>query len=308
MSSAHKDLKIGYIGLGNAGYPLASCIAKAGYPIIVQDADTTRSQRFVSEHPTISQTADSPEAWKKVDVLITMLPNGEIVRNVLLPIAPDLKQGCVVVDTSSSSPFHTRETEKLVREVNDGITLVDSPVTQEYAGAISTGEATFMVGCSDPVALEIVMPLLRCMGKHVFVMGKLGAGHAMKTLNNYVSGASIIGLCDALMAGQKFGLEPTKMVDVMNVGTGVNFSTKESFRQDGLTRRFRSGYQLALLIKDMKIAKSVLEEMGVPSALPQLMIELMEEALSVAGPNADHVQVIRRWEEQVGMQLRQSKL
>jgi 3-hydroxyisobutyrate dehydrogenase-like beta-hydroxyacid dehydrogenase len=89
-----------------------------------------------------------------------------------------------------------------------------------------------MVGCSDPSALELAMPVLKVMGKHVFVMGELGAGHAMKTLNNYTSAASIMGLCDALVAGQKFGLDPAKMVDVMNVGTGMNFSTKESFRTD----------------------------------------------------------------------------
>lgn len=89
-----------------------------------------------------------------------------------------------------------------------------------------------MVGCSNPAALERAMPVLKVLGKHVFVMGELGAGHAMKTLNNYTSAASILGLCDALVAGQKFGLDPGVMVEVMNVGTGRNFSTAEAVRTD----------------------------------------------------------------------------
>lgn len=110
--------------------------------------------------------------------------------------------------------------------------LIDSPVTQKYAFALATGDAILMVGCSNPAALDVAMPILKLMGKHVFVMGGLGSGHAMKTLNNYTSAASTVGLCDALVAGQKCGLDPATMLDVMNVGTAVNFSTKESFRTD----------------------------------------------------------------------------
>lgn len=230
---------VGYIGLGNAGYPLASTLARAGYSLVVRDADPERAKRFAQEHNNAKAANDSPDAFSDVDVLVTMLPNGEIVRSVLLGssdepggMARQLKDGAVIVDTSSSSPFHTRETGRLLSELNPKLKLIDSPITQKYAFALAKGDATLMVGCSDPQALEIAMPVLKTMGKHVFVMGELGAGHAMKTLNNYTSAASILGLCDALMAGQKFGLDPAQMVDVMNVGTGVNFSTKESFRTD----------------------------------------------------------------------------
>lgn len=227
--------KVGYIGLGNAGYPLASTLARAGYYMVVQDADPERMKKFASEHANSEAATDNDEAFQNVDVLVTMLPNGEIVRDVLLGekgVARMMKNGAVIVDTSSSSPFHTRETAKMLEAVNPNLTLVDSPITQEYAFALAKGEATLMVGCSNASALKIAMPILNTMGKYVFVMGDLSSGHAMKTLNNYTSAASILGLCDALIAGQKFGLDPAQMVDVMNVGTGVNFSTKESFRTD----------------------------------------------------------------------------
>jgi len=188
------------------------------------------------------------------------------------------------------------------------LTLIDSPITQEYAFALAKGEATLMVGCSNQGALDIAMPILTTLGKHVFIMGELGSGHAMKTLNNYTSAGSILALCDALMAGQHFGLDPKQMVDVMNVGTGVNFSTKESFRTDALTRRFESGYQLSLLLKDMKIAKEVIGSAGIESPLSDLIVDELSQADSLAGPGADHTQCIHRWEKKAGVQLKQSKV
>ena len=230
----HSAKTIGYIGIGNAGYPLASTLSRAGYHLVVKDADPERIQRFVNEHNN-AQSGSDESNFQSVDVLIAMLPNGDIVRDVLLGekgVAKNLKQGCVIIDTSSSSPFTTRTTGSLLQEKHPCLTLIDSPVTQAYAFALAKGDATLMVGCSNPKALDTAMPVLKTIAKHVFVMGELGAGHAMKTLNNYTSAASILGLCDALVTGQKFGLDPSKMVEVMNVGTGVNFSTKESFRTD----------------------------------------------------------------------------
>lgn len=303
---------VGYVGLGHAGYPLASILSRAGFQMVVRDADPGRAERFVKDHSNAKSAAnDEPAAFKDVDILVTMLPNGAIVRDVLLGeegVARHMKEGAIIVDTSSASPFHTQETGRLLHQLNATLTLIDSPVTQEYAFALAKGDATLMVGCSRPSALETAMPVLKTLGKHVFVMGELGAGHAMKTLNNYTSAASILALCDALVAGQKFGLEPQKMIDVMNVGTGVNFSTKESFRTDGLTRRFQSGYQLSLLVKDMKIAQSVIKSMGVPSALPELIVNSLSEADEIAGQGADHTECILAWEKKCGIQLKRTMM
>lgn len=168
--------KIGYIGLGNAGYPLASTLAGAGYHLVVRDADISRAQKLVDEHPDTSTVAalDDANAFKDVDVLVTMLPNGSIVRDVLIGpagVASAMRAGSVIIDTSSASPFHTQETAALLQQANSGVTLIDSPVTQEYAFTLAKGDATLMVGCSNPAALELAMPVLKVMGKHVFVMG-----------------------------------------------------------------------------------------------------------------------------------------
>jgi 3-hydroxyisobutyrate dehydrogenase-like beta-hydroxyacid dehydrogenase len=138
--------------------------------------------------------------------------------------------GTIVVDTSSSSPFDTRALNEELKTL--GISLIDAPVTQTHLHAIRTGDATFMLGCDSPGAIERTMPVFKAMGKYIFPMGASGAGHAMKTLNNYVSVGSIIALCDSLIAGQKFGLDPATMIDVLNVGTGRNFSTAYSMRDE----------------------------------------------------------------------------
>ncbi|KAK5742223.1 hypothetical protein LTR17_003464 [Elasticomyces elasticus] len=310
-NESRKSMTIGYIGLGNAGYPLASTLSNAGYHLVVRDADPERAEQFSQENDNAQAAAEGDSnAFGNVDILVTMLPNGEVVRDVLLGtdgLAKVLKDGAIIIDTSSSSPFHTRETAQLLSEINTSLTLIDSPITQAYQHALAKGDATLMVGCSNPEALEKAMPVLKTMGKHVFHMGDLGFGHATKSLNNYVSAASILGLCDALIAGQQFGLDPAKMIDVMNVGTGVNFSTKESFRTDGLTRRFESGYQLSLLLKDMKIAESVIASTGLQSDLSHLIVEKLADADKVAGHGADHTQVIQSWEKASGVQLKQSK-
>lgn len=111
--------------------------------------------------------------------------------------------GSIVVDTSSSSPFDTQSLGEELEKTS--IALVDSPITQRELHAIDTGGATLMVGSNDAAALETVLPVLRDMSSYVFPMGKLGAGHTMKTLNNYVSVGSIIALCDALVCLPRLG-------------------------------------------------------------------------------------------------------
>ena len=148
-SSTTPAQKIGYIGLGHAGYPLASHLHASGYHLVVRDADPTRASAFASEHRNaIAAAPNDAKAFGDVDVLVTMLPNGEVVREVLLGsegVAAYLKPGAVVVDTSSSSPHHTRETAEMLAEVNSEVTLIDSPVTQAYAHALAKGDATLMV-------------------------------------------------------------------------------------------------------------------------------------------------------------------
>ena len=161
-----------------------------------------------------------------------------------------------------------------------------------------------MVGSDSTVAFDKVLPVLQAMAKYVFHMGKLGSGHVMKTLNNYTSAASIVALSDSLVTGAKFGLDPVKMIDVLNVGTGINFSTSNSYMTDALPRRYASGFQLALLIKDIGIAKEVFEREGFETSLPDLIIRDFKDAQTGLPETADHTELLKRWEERAGVELK----
>jgi len=228
-----------------------------------------------------------------------------VVREVVLGengIAKGLKPGTIIVDTSSSSPY---DTESLGKDLEDlGFILVDSPVTQAHLHDTDTGEATLMVGSNSQEAVDKVLPVLQAMAKYVFHMGKLGSGHVMKTLNNYTSAASIVALSDALVTGQKFGLDPVQMIDVLNVGTGKNFSTSDSYMTDALPRKYASGFQLALLIKDIGIAKEVFEKVGFETDLPEMIIRYFKDAAGILKADADHTELLKRWEERADVTLK----
>ena len=297
---------VGYVGLGKAGASMASNLPRAGFKLIVRDADPERAKDFASKNKNTIVAGPGPDGFRDVEVIVTMLPQGKVVRDVLLGengIAKGLKKGTIIIDTSSSSPFDTRSLGADL-EAQDLI-LIDSPVTQAHLHDTDTGDATFMVGSNSSDAVSRVMPVLQAMAKYVFHMGTLGAGHAMKTLNNYVSGASIVALSDALVTGQKFGLDPVQMIDVMNVGTGKNFSTSDSYKTDALPRRYASGFQLALLIKDIGIAKEVFQHEKFDTDMPDLIIRYFKEAMDQVAPDADHTELLKSWEKRAGVELKQ---
>ncbi|EXJ89780.1 hypothetical protein A1O3_02847 [Capronia epimyces CBS 606.96] len=296
---------VGYIGLGKAGASMASNLPRAGFRLIVRDADPAREQRFAQENANTFVAEPGVDGFKECDVVVTMLPQGKVVREVVLGkdgIARGLKPGTIIVDTSSSSPFDTQSLGKDLHAL--GFVLVDSPVTQAHLHDTDNGNATLMVGSNSPDAVGRVLPVLRAMAKYVFHMGHLGAGHTMKTLNNYVSAASIVALSDALVSGQKFGLDPVQMIDVLNVGTGRNFSTTDSYASDALPRKYASGFQLALLIKDVGISKEVFDKLDFDTELPDLILKYFKDSMATLEPTADHTELLKHWEKRAGLELK----
>jgi len=164
-----------------------------------------------------------------------------------------------------------------------------------------------MVGADSAEAFEQVKPILQCMAGYIFHMGKLGNGHAMKTLNNYIMASSICALSDSLVTGQKYGLDPQQMIDVLNVGTGACFPTLDTFRRDGITRRYNSGFGLGLLVKDLGITKDFMEHNGHQTELPDLTRRYLGDALKEVEPQADHTKCLVGWEKRLGVQLKQTE-
>ncbi|WPH01373.1 2-hydroxy-3-oxopropionate reductase [Acrodontium crateriforme] len=223
-----------------------SNILKSGYDLVVYDLGASKVQKAVEQWPNTTDFRANTSAFKDCEVVITMLPQGKIVREVLLGkdnIASGLQPGAIIVDTSSSSPFDTQELGKELAKRQ--LRLVDAPIEQTYMHAADAGENTLMVGSDCKEVFEKVEPILRCMAGYIFYMGRLGNGHAMKTLNNYIMASSICALSDSLFKGQKYGLDPQQMIDELNVDTGVCFPSLDTFRSNGVTGRCNSGFDMA---------------------------------------------------------------
>jgi 3-hydroxyisobutyrate dehydrogenase len=205
----------------------------------------------------------------------------------------------VVVEMSSGQPSVTQQ---LAGELaGQGVAMVDAPVSGGVARA-RTGELAIMTG-GDAEVLDRVDPLLRAMGTSIARVGPVGAGQAMKALNNLVSaGGYLIGI-EALLMGQRFGLDPAKMVEVLNNGTGMNNSTQKKFRQFVLSRGFDSGFGLDLMVKDLTIALQLARETGTPAPFAALCRELWASAAGLLGPGQDHTAVAQLAERLAGTEL-----
>ncbi len=276
---------------------MAANLILAGYDLIVCDADPERERQFVAAHGARGCDGN-PVVLADADTVVTMLPNGQVVRDVLLGedgIASRLRPGTIIVDTSSSDPYGTRE---LGRELADlGLVLLDSPVTRPEAVGEDTRRITFMIAGDDGEAIDRVMPLLEAMGERVFRAGRLGCGHAIKTLNNYVSAAGLAAALDAMVAGQRFGVDVETMLEVFNVGTARNFSTANTLIDEAMSRRYAAGFQLALMVKDLRIASSLFARVDFEAPNAQLVRDQFAEALArLDDQRADLSRSLEGWE------------
>ena len=290
-------LRVGFVGIGHMGRPMAKNIVASGYAVSVYDADQARAARFATEHG--STAAASPEALGRAsDLVITMLPAGGDVRDVVLGtgrggVAATLTRGGVVVDMSSSDPVGTRE---LGRElVARGIALIDAPVSGLVPRAES-GTLTIMIGADDEAAFAVAEPVLKRLGERLIRVGSLGAGHAMKALNNFVAASAFTATAEALIVGKRFGLDPRVMAQVLNVSTGRSFHSDVSFPDHVLTRRFATGFTLGLLAKDVRIAGDLSAAVDASTPLIELVTRLFAEGRDEIGADQDNSAIIKLWE------------
>ena len=287
--------RIAFAGIGNMGWPMAANLLKAGFDVTVCDAAPGRAEAFVRE--VGGRAAASPaEAAQGAECAITILPTSAQVAEVAERLAPGLAAGALFIDMTSGQPGRTREIAAKLAE--RGITMVDCPVSGGVPRA-RTGELAIMAG-GEAAALDRAEPVLKAMGTSIHRCGPVGAGQAMKALNNLVSaGGFLIGI-EALLIGQRFGLDPGLMVDVLNASTGMNNSTQKKFRQYVLSRRFDAGFSLDLMVKDLSIALEVGRETATPTPFAALCREMWASALAALGPGQDHTAMAQLSERLAG--------
>jgi 3-hydroxyisobutyrate dehydrogenase len=233
--------------------------------------------------PSIRAAADGAEA------LVTMLPDGAAVREAVLEALPALSPGTVVIDMSSSDPASTRALEPVLRSKD--IELVDAPVSGAIAKAKDATLAIMAGGRRE--ALQKAEPVLRAIGKDLFHVGPVGAGHAVKALNNYLGAAGTLAGFEALLIAQAFGLEPQPMLEAINASTGRNSTTERKIPQQVLTGAFASGFKLALMAKDVGIAAGLARDLGVEAPYLKTTLRLWKEAQAALPGAADHTEIFR---------------
>ena len=296
MSASLK--RIAFAGIGNMGWPMAANLVKAGFDVTVCDVVPGRAASFASE--TGAKAAATPaEAASGADCVVMIVPTSKQVGEAVEAMLPSLKPGMLVIDMTSGQPGRTREIAAML--AGHGVAMIDCPVSGGVPRAKS-GQLAIMVG--GPAAeIDRAEPVLKAMGTSIYRCGDIGAGQAMKALNNLVSaGGYLIGV-EALLIGQRFGLDPITMVDVLNASSGMNNSTQKKFKEYVLSRRFDAGFGLDLMVKDLSIALEVGRETTTPAPFSALCREMWLAASTSLGPGVDHTALAKMLEQMTGTVL-----
>lgn len=296
---------IGFVGLGNMGAPMARCLAGAGHAVALYDLNRAALEALGAEHASFVACDSLSALGRASAVVITMLPDSQVVRRALLGDADDdgvalgLGSGSLVIDMSSSAPT---DTQALGVELGErGIDLVDAPVSGGVTRA-RDASLTIMAG-GAPAAVARAEPILAAMGS-VRPTGALGTGHAMKALNNYVSAAGLLATCEALIVADRFGLDPKIANDILKASTGRNNTTDLKVERFMLNRAFNSGFALDLMCKDVGIAHGLADTLALDAPWLAACEALLAEAADALGTGADHTEAFAFLEWRLADSLR----
>ena len=250
---------------------------------------------------TAAAATTPAEAAHGADVVITCFPTSQEVEQVLdAGLAGALRPGAVLVDCTSGDPGTSRRIA--ARLAASGVHFIDAPVSGGTVGA-ENGTLTVMCGGSEAV-LDQVRDVLAAFGSKIVHCGEVGAGHALKAVNNALLAVHIVSTAEGLAALAKAGVRAEVALDVINASSGRSNASMNLFPDRVLTRAFPRTFRLALLDKDTRIAAGVAEEQGVPAPLIQLASELMAAARRELGEEADHVEAVKFIERRANVEIR----
>ena len=297
---------VGFVGLGNMGIPMTTRLVAAGYQVRGFDTSSLAMANFTAIGPSeaggFAFAAGSLGAvGTDADAVIVMLPDSDIVERVILGrlasspaesggLLASLPPGATIIDMSSSDPARTQVLARLTADAD--VTLIDAPVSGGVAGA-RAGTLAVMVGGPAP-AFERFKPMLSAIGSRVVHAGPVGAGHAVKALNNLMSAAHLLVSSEALIAGQRFGLDPAVMLEIINGSSGRSASTENKWPNYILTGKYDDGFAMRLMVKDIKLAVAIEHATGVPATASEAVVAAWETALADLPPDANHT-AIARW-------------
>jgi 3-hydroxyisobutyrate dehydrogenase len=294
--------RIGFIGLGVMGMPMAHHLASAGYSLTVRDIDAGVLGRLRTTLPGVVVAASAKALAAASDIVITMLPSGREVRDTVFGeegLLQGFDRGDLLLDTSSSEPWYTKEVAAGLSAA--GVAMVDAPVSGAEAGAIAA-ELVFMVG-GEAAAVTRVRPLLEVLGRKVFHLGPVGAGHVMKSINNLITSVTFLATAEGLVIGKGYGLDPKVMNDVLNESTGMSWISRNHIPQRILTRRFDDPFKFDLMVKDVNIALSVANDLQLKLPLSAEAQKLWQRTQASIPKGSSVSELVRALEVESGIEL-----
>ena len=293
---------VAFLGLGAIGAPMARHLAKDPFRLAVWNRTASKAEAFARD--TGARQARTPaDAARGAEVVLTCLPVSRDVAGLLdgpEGLLAGLANGAVLVDCTSGDPATSRQIAGRCAE--RGIAFLDAPVSGGTSGA-EKGTLTVMVG-GDAAVLERVRPVLSAFGQKIVHCGGVGAGDALKAVNNALLALHIWSTAEGLAALAKAGVDPAVALDVINASSGRSNSSMNLFPERVLTGAFPRTFRLALLDKDAGIAAQVARDARVTAPMLQLASELFRAAHAELGEEADHVEAVKLVERWAGVEIR----
>ncbi len=261
-------MKIGFIGLGNMGTPMAANLSAAGHEVVGYDT--------VAGDSVIARADSAAEAVAGANVVITMLPNGAILRAVAAQIIPAMAPGAVMVDCSTVEVDAARDVAASAGAA--GLGWLDAPVSGGIGGA-AAGTLTFMVGGTEE-AFTRVMPLFEVMGQKAVLCGPAGNGQAAKICNNMILGVTMIATCEAFAMADKLGLSRQSMFDVVSTSSGYSWTMNAYCPAPGVGPKspadngYKPGFAAELMLKDLGLSQAAAGAADADTPMGALALEL----------------------------------
>ncbi len=293
-------MDIGFIGLGNMGFPMVRRLLEAGHRVVVFDTRTEPVDKLVALGAEAAQSVR--EVADRAETVMVSLPTPDIVRAVATGKGGLIEGNRIrrFVDLSTTGSVMAQHIFDALKERE--IVQIDSPVSGGVAGA---EKGTLAVMVSGPRAeADIVEPALAVIGKVFFISEQPGAGQTMKLCNNYLSAAAMAATSEAMVLGVKAGLDPRIMLDVINAGSGRNTATEHKFPKLVVPRTFNLGFTNALMAKDVGLALSEAKALGVPMDVADAVMRALKLACDEIGGDKDLTTVVQPIERRAGVEVR----
>jgi 3-hydroxyisobutyrate dehydrogenase len=285
-----RPIRVAFLGLGAIGAPMAAHLATPPFALTVWNRTTERARRFVESHRAARTAESAADAVRDADVVITCLPSSrEVEALVDAELFEAIPSGALFLDCTSGDPATSRRLAE--RFAGRGVAFLDAPVSGGVIGA-EKGTLTVMVG-GDPAALDRARPVLTAFGEKIVHCGAVGAGHALKAVNNALLAIHVWSTAEGLAVLERAGVRADIALDVINTSSGRSNASMNLFPERVLTRAFPRTFRLALLDKDIGIGADLARQEKVPAPVIQLTAELFRMAHATLGEEADHVEAAR---------------